>query len=70
MSSLMHIYYEKKDIFILDKGPRDGLDDTTLTTEKEYSIHFTKPQNKFCLTFHYNGVNNYIFANGAEIYLY
>ena len=35
MNSLVHTD-KKKDIFILSKGPTDGLDDTTLTAKKEY----------------------------------
>ena len=41
MSSLVHIEYKKKDIFILGKCPTDGLDDATLIAEKKYSINFT-----------------------------
>ena len=68
MSSSVHIDNKKKDILILGKGPTDGLDDTTLTAEKEYSINFTEQQKKFCLSLYYNGVNSYIFVNGVEIY--
>ena len=68
MSSSAHIDNKKKDILILGKGPTDGLDDTTLTAEKEYSINFTEQQKKFCLSLHYNGVNSYIFVNSVEIY--
>ena len=25
-------------------------------------------KNKFCLSFHYNGANSYLFVNGGEIY--
>ena len=39
-----------------------------MTAEKEYSINFTKQQNKFCLSLHYNGLNSYLFINGVEIY--
>ena len=41
MSSRMHIENAKKYIFIFGKGPIDCLDDTALTTEKEYSINLT-----------------------------
>ena len=64
----MHIDNKKKDIFNLGKGPTDGLYDTTLTTEKEYSIDFTEQQKKIYLSLHYNGINSYIFFNGVEIY--
>ena len=46
-------------ILILIKGPTDVLDDTMVTTEKEYSINFTDQQNKFCVSLHYNWVNSY-----------
>ena len=32
-----------------------------------YSINFTVPQKKFCLSLHYNGLNSYLFVNGKEI---
>ena len=44
-SSSVHADNEKKDISILDKGPTDELDDTTLTTETEYLINFSEQQN-------------------------
>ena len=33
-----------------------------------YSINFTVTKTKFCLSFHYNGANSYLFVNGTEIY--
>ena len=67
MSSFAHIDNKKKDILILGKGPKQGLEHT-LTTEKIYSITFTLTKKKFCLSLHYNGANSYLFVNGAEIY--
>ena len=43
ISSLVDID-NKKDILIYGKGSTDGLEDTTLTAEKEYSINFTEQQ--------------------------
>ena len=40
MSSYIHIDIKKKDIFVLGKGPTQGLE-STLTAEKMYSINFT-----------------------------
>ena len=37
---------EKKDILILVKGPTQGLDNTALTTEKDYAINFSDQQKK------------------------
>ena len=39
-----------------------------ITVEKEYSIDFTEQEKNSCLSFHYNGIKSYIFANGVEIY--
>ena len=66
MSSSPHIDNKKKNISILGKSPIQGLEHT-LTTEKLYSINFTKHDLKFCLGLQYNGANSYLFVNGAEI---
>ena len=52
------------DFFIirfLGKSPMDGLDDTTLTVENEYSLNFTEQPKKFCLSLYYNQSKNYIY---------
>ena len=33
-----------------------------------YTINFTVTKKKFCLSLHYNGANNCLFVNGAEVY--
>ena len=48
MSSSMHID-NKGDMLILGKGPTQGLDDTTLTAETQYSSNFSRSNKKFCL---------------------
>lgn len=53
---------------ILDKGKRQGLDENTLTGEKEYFIIFTEQNTKFYLCLHYNGLNSYTIVNGVKIY--
>ena len=58
----------KKGILILGKGPKQRLDDATLTAEAEYSISFSEQRKKFCLILHYNDVNSYIFVNDVEVY--
>ena len=61
-----HADSKKKDILILGKGPTNWLDDTTTTTEAEYSINFSEQGNKFCL---YDNVSNsHLFVNGMKIY--
>ena len=67
MSSSTKIDNREKYIFILGKGPQQGLEHT-LSAEKMYSINFTENNKKFCLSLHYNGANSYLFVNGIEIY--
>ena len=62
----MHDDNGKKNILIHAKGPMQGLYDTILTAEGEYSIKFSKKQNKFCLSLLYNGSNSFLFANGVK----
>ena len=31
------------------------------------SVNFTDHREKYCLSFHYNGANSYLFVNGTEI---
>ena len=50
MSSSPHIDNKGKDILVLRKGPTRGLGENSLTAEKIYSINFTVPQKKFCLS--------------------
>ena len=63
MSCSVHVDNKKIDILILGKCPTQGLDGTTLTAEKFYSINFTENNKKFCLSLHYNGANSYLFFN-------
>ena len=66
MSSSTKIDNRKRDILILGKSPTQGLEHT-LSAEKMNSINFTVTGNKFCLSFHYNGANSYLFVNDTEI---
>ena len=67
MSLSTRIDSNEKDILILDKDPTQGLDDTTLTTKKGYSVSFIEQQKKYCVSSHHHGTNGYLFANGVEI---
>ena len=42
MSSSVHANDKNKDILIFGKGEAKRLDNTTLTTEEEYSISFSR----------------------------
>ena len=67
MDSSTNLGNKGKDILILGKGPRQGLGEHSLSSEKMYSINFTKVNTKFCLSLHYNEDNSYLFVNGTEI---
>ena len=69
MSSSRKIDNRKKDISILCKGPMQGLEHM-LSTEKMYSINFTKKNTTCCLNLHYNGANNCLFLNSTGIIKY
>ena len=68
MSSSVHVDNKGKDILSFCEGPTQGLDSTTLTSEKKYSINFTVINKKFCLCLYYNGANRYLYVNGTEIH--
>ena len=68
MNSSVHNDNEKKDISILGKGPTQGLDNTKLNAEKEYSINFNEQQKIFCLSLHFNRVNHDLFVNCVETF--
>ena len=70
MSSSVHVDNERKYILILVEGPTQGLDSTTLTAEKLYSVNFTENNIKFCLSLHYNETNSYFFVNGIDIHTF
>ena len=63
----MHIDNKKKDTLILGKGLTEGLDDTTLTAQSQYSINFSRSNRTFCLSLH-SGSNNFLFVNATKIY--
>ena len=65
--SSAHVDNKKKDMLIFGDGLVQGLDGTTLSKEKEYSVNITKQLKKLCLLLHYSGVNSYIFVNVVEI---
>ena len=55
MCSSVHANNKNKDVLILGKVQTQGLDNTTLTAEAEYSMNFSRSQRKVCLSLHYNG---------------
>ena len=67
MSYSVHANNKTKNILILGEGITQGLDDTILTAEKNYSISFPVSGNTFCLSLHYNGEDSHLFVNATEI---
>ena len=63
----MYVLIKRGKKIILGDRITQGLDNTTLTAEKMYSINFTVTKLNFCLTLHYIGANSYLFGNGTEI---
>ena len=59
MSASVHIDNKGKDIFILGKGPKQGLGEHSLSAEE---------MTKVCSSLHYNGVNSYLFVTGTGIH--
>ena len=68
MSSSVHIDNNGKDILILPGGAMHGLDNTTLTAEPIYPITFTKPNERFVLSLHCNGIKRFFFLSAKNIY--
>ena len=66
--SSVHIDNENKEISIVGSVSTQVLGDTTLNAEGEYSTNFTKQENRFCLSLHYNEKNSYSFVNIVKIY--
>ena len=64
----MYTDKKKNDILIIGKVLTQGLEDTNLTAEAQYSINFSKPNRKFCLHVDYNGCSNFLFVNATKIY--
>ena len=53
---------------VVGEGPTFGINESFGTPEKKYGINFSKANTKFCLSFHYNADNSYLFVNGKEIF--
>ena len=68
MSSSVHIDDEGKDVLILGICPRQGLNDTALAAEAQYSTNFSRSNRRFCLSLHWNGSNSFLFVNATNIY--
>ena len=57
----------KKFFLIFGKGPTQVLDDTTLTAKAQYSINFSRSNERFCLILPYNGSSSLSFVNTISL---
>ena len=58
----------KRNIFVLGKGPKQGLDDIAITAEAKYPINFTESVKRFALSLQYNRSSSFLFVNAVKIY--
>ena len=65
-NSVIHLNNKVNQIFIMGDGFVQGINDTTLYTEKIYSQNFTAVNKKFVLSLHYNSDDSYLFVNGKR----
>ena len=56
----LYILIIKKDILIVGEGPKQGLEDTTLTAEAKYPMNFTQLRKRFVLSLQYKGRVSYL----------
>ena len=59
----LYIVIIKKDILIVGEGPKQKLDDTTLTAEAKYPMNFTQLRKRFVLSLQYKGRVSYLLMN-------
>ena len=67
-SSSSHADNCKNSFLVLGEGPNFGINGSFGSSEKKFSINFSKANTKFCLSLHYNADNSYVFDNGKEIF--
>ena len=53
-------------IYLMGTGLTQGIHDTTIHAEKNFSKNFTDPGKKFVLSLHYNGNDSYLFFKGRQ----
>ena len=53
---------------MLCDGPTFGINGSSGSPGKKFSIDFSKTNTKFCLSLHYDADNSYLFVNEKEIF--
>ena len=66
MSFSVHATNRANNIYVMGEAFVQGINDTTIYTEKKFYRNFTDPGKKFVLSLHYNSDNSYLFANGRQ----
>ena len=61
-SSSSHTDNRKNDFLVLDEGDTFGINGNFGTSEKLFSITFSKSKTKFCMSLHYKNDNSYFFV--------
>ena len=68
-SSSSHTDNLKNNFLILGEGGDTfGINGSFGAPENKFSINFSKPNTKFCLSLHYDADNSYLFVDGNEIF--
>ena len=63
LSSSTHANNTANNILVLGKDFIQGINDTTIYTEKMYTPNFILYGKNVCLSLHYNGDDSYLFVN-------
>ena len=66
MNFSVHANNRANSIYVMGDGITQGIRDTTLYVEKNYSRNFTDPGKKFVISLHYNGDESYFFVNDRQ----
>ena len=61
-----HSTNKTQNIYVLGKDFVQGINNTTVCTEKIDKTNFTEQSKMFVLSLHYNGDNSYLFVNGSQ----
>ena len=66
MSFSVHATNRANNIYLMDTGLTQGINDTTIYAEKNFYRNVTDFGKKFMLSLHYNGDDSYLFVNGRQ----
>ena len=62
----MQIDGRNKTILLIGKGPTQGLDNATITSETKHPINFIESGKQFVLSLYYNASNSSLFVNAVK----